>query len=102
MVDNKSEIYTSLKNSPFRFNASDITIKDDAYHDSKAKRFTEWWYFDAVFDNGYSAQAGVRIMSLLDQDVVIFSRLDIYKDNRLVSHDHSMHFLENAVQKRHA
>jgi len=82
----------------FSFSPEDIELEDDAFHRadvSSSSHFTEWWYFDAIFDNGYSAQAGVRIMSLLDQDVAIFSRLDIYKDNRLISHNHRMHFLED-------
>jgi len=82
----------------FSFSPEDIGLEDDAFHRADASylsHFTEWWYFDAVFDNGYSAQAGVRIMSLFDQDIVIFSRLDVYKDNRLVSHNYRMYFSED-------
>ena len=82
----------------FTFSPEDIELKDDAFHRadiSSSSHFTEWWYFDAIFDNGYSVQAAVRVMSLLDQDIVIFSRLDIYKDNRLISHKQYLHFLED-------
>lgn len=82
----------------FTFSPEDVELEDDAFHRvdvSSSSHFTEWWYFDAIFDNGYSAQAAVRVMSLLDQDIVIFSRLDIYKDNQLISHKQYMHFLED-------
>lgn len=87
MTINKNDIYTSLKDSPFKFQTSDITIKDDAYHDSKAKRFTEWWYFDAVFENGYSIQLNVRVLSIIKNKLVlIYKRTDIYKDGKLIKH----------------
>ena len=82
----------------FSFSPEDIELEDDAFHRADASNlshFIEWWYFDAIFDNGYSAQAGVRIMSLFDHDFVIFSRLDIYKDSQLVSHNNRLHFFEN-------
>jgi len=87
LTDKKTGIYTSLKNSPFRFNTSDISIKDDAYHDSTAPRFTEWWYFDAVFDNGYSIQLNVRVLSIIKNKLVlIYKRTDIYKEGKLIKH----------------
>ncbi len=82
----------------FTFSPEDVELEDDAFHRvdvSSSSHFTEWWYFDAVFDKGYSAQAAVRVMSLLDQDIIIFSRLDIYKDNQLISHNQYMHFWED-------
>ena len=82
----------------FTFSPEDIELEDDAFHRadvSSSSHFVEWWYFDAVFDNGYSAQVAVRVMSLLDQDIIIFSRLDIYKDSQLISHKQYMHFLED-------
>ena len=88
MNDTKKGIYKSNKNSPFVFSPQDISIKDDGFHRSEAPRFTEWWYFDAVFDNGYSAQMSVRLLSIIKKRLVlIFQRLDIYKDGELVVHN---------------
>jgi len=81
------DIYTSLKESPFVFKPEDVTIKDDAYHGSKYPRFTEWWYFDAVFDNGYSIELNIRVLSIIkDRLVLIYKRTDIYKDGKLIKH----------------
>ena len=82
----------------FSFSPEDIELKDDAYHrgdSTNFSHFTEWWYFDATFDNGYSAQMTFRVLSLLDQDIAVFSRLDLYKDAALISHKQKMHFLED-------
>jgi hypothetical protein len=40
----------------FEFSPQDINLKDDAYHGSKGLQFTEWWYFDAALNDGYSIQ----------------------------------------------
>jgi len=85
--DTKNEIYKSKKDSQFVFLPEEISIEDDGFHESEASRFTEWWYFDAVFDNGYSAQMSVRLLSIIKKRlVIIFQRLDIYKDGELVVH----------------
>jgi predicted secreted hydrolase len=86
--DTKKRIYKSNKDSQFVFLPEDISIEDDGFHESEAPRFTEWWYFDAVFDNGYSAQMSVRLLSIIKKRLVlIFQRLDIYKDGVLVIHN---------------
>jgi predicted secreted hydrolase len=84
----KKGISKSIKNSPFVFLPQDISIKDDGFHGSEAPRFTEWWYFDAIFDNGYSAQMSVRLLSIIKKRLVlILQRLDIYKDGELIVHN---------------
>lgn len=86
--DSTDNIYKSSKNPPFTFIPRDITLKEDAYHGSKKSRFTEWWYFDTVFDNGYSAQMSVRVLSVIKNRLIfIFQRLDIYKDGKLLKHN---------------
>jgi len=42
------------KKDNFIFSPIDIELKDDAFHGAKTSHYTEWWYFDAAFDNGYS------------------------------------------------
>jgi predicted secreted hydrolase len=87
VMDTKNGIYKSKKDSQFVFLPEEISIEDDGFHESEASRFTEWWYFDAVFDNGYSAQMSVRLLSIIKKRlVIIFQRLDIYKDGELVVH----------------
>ena len=84
---NNENNYKSSRKSPFSFSPLDISIKDDAFHGSKAPRYTEWWYFDTVLDNGYSAQMSVRVLSIIKKRLVlIFQRLDIYKDGHLIKH----------------
>ena len=79
--------YKSSKDSTFHFSPSVTSIKDDRFHDSSASVFTEWWYFDSVFDNGYSAQMSLRFLSIVKNRFAIISqRLDIYKDGVLIRH----------------
>ena len=78
----------------YMFSPEDIELKDDAFHGADTLHFTEWWYFDATFDNGYSAQMSIRVISAMNQGIV-FSRLDIYKHGILVSHDQNMYLLND-------
>ena len=101
ILDMKNGIYKSNKDSQFVFLPEAISIEDDGYHESETPRFTEWWYFDAVFDNGYSAQMSVRLLSIIKKRLVlIFQRLDIYKDGELVSHNRKRCSLRNFKAKR--
>jgi predicted secreted hydrolase len=86
----------SFQNGPFnyRFNPEDINLEDDAYHGADSLHFTEWWYFDASFENGYTAQMSVRVVSALNQGVV-FCRLDIYRHGILVSHNQRIFFMKD-------
>jgi predicted secreted hydrolase len=69
----------------FEFMPKDITLKDDAFHGSKALSFTEWWYFDANLDNGYSIQLSIRIGDILRSSIfIVFKRIDLYKDGKLI------------------
>lgn len=80
--------YKSSKDSTFHFSACELTVKDDGFHGSTVPRFTEWWYFDAVFDNGYSIQVSVRFFGITKKRFAIISqRLDIYKNGELVRHN---------------
>lgn len=72
--------------SDFIFFPEDIELKDDAFHGADTLHFTEWWYFDAIFDNGYTAQVGIRVLGLINQGL-IYVRLDIYKEGELESHE---------------
>ena len=87
MKKNENDIYTSLTDSPFEFEPKDITIKDDAFHSSNYPRYTELWYFDAVFDNGYSIELNIRVLSIIkNRLILVYKRTDIYKDGKLLKH----------------
>lgn len=61
-----------------------ITPQDDAFHCVMNAMDIEWWYFDAIFDNGYSAHVGVRIFHSGGRCGVVRSRIEIYKDGKVV------------------
>jgi len=76
----------------FIFSPKNIKIKNDALHDHGLIPFTEWWYFDATLNDGYTAQMGIRLISLLKLKLV-FTRLDIYKDGKLISHERKTQYM---------
>ena len=95
-IFNNQDIFSNHLNkrflSTFSFFPEDITLKDDAFHGANSIQYTEWWYFDAIFDNGYSIQIGIRVLGVLNQGVV-FLKLDIYKEGELVSHETKIFFI---------
>ena len=78
----------------FDFTPEDITLKDDAFHTSKGWHFTEWWYFDAALNDGYSIQFSPLIVSALKISLLIF-RFDIYKEGHLIFHSRKVHLLSD-------
>jgi len=84
--------YSQINNfNNLLFSPEDIELKDDAFHGSKRLHFTEWWYFDCIFDNGYTAQVGIRVLSIIGKYLVLV-RIDIYKDGILESHEIKPYF----------
>ncbi len=71
----------------------DVTIGDDAYHPSELPR-TEWWYFDASLNDGYSIQANVRVTTTLHRGAVS-TRLELYKDGQLLADTHTKQTLSH-------
>ena len=74
-----------FKNSPphYRFlKASPIIPKDDSFHGNINLLDIEWWYFDAVFDNGYSVHIGIRTYHI-KRFGIVQSRINIYKDGKV-------------------
>ena len=63
--------------------AESITPKDDAYHGSFNLLDIEWWYFDAIFENGYSIHVGVRTFHTNHHGVVKL-RIEIYKEGKIL------------------
>lgn len=93
----KQKSYKSAKDSAFLFSPKDISLEDDGFHGSTASRFTEWWYFDAVCDHGYSIQMSVRVASIIKKRFVLISkRLTVYKDGEFLQHDKKSYSLKNS------
>ena len=63
--------------------AQKIIPKDDTFHGSKYLLDIEWWYFDAVFDNGMSAHIGFRIYHIRGIGILQV-RINIYDNGTLV------------------
>lgn len=75
------------------FSPQDIELRDDAFHGGGVLPLTEWWYFDAVFDNGYSAEMSVRVLGAMKHGFV-FSRLAIYNEGRMVANSESSYSMK--------
>jgi hypothetical protein len=63
------------------FKPHDVVLKDDAFH---KKAQVETWYYDALFDNGYSVVALVNVIHIWSIGVVL-TGLYVYKDAKLVA-----------------
>lgn len=62
--------------------ATDILPKDDAFHGSPRQLALEWWYFDAIFTNGYSIHIGCKTNSRKNRGLVS-PMIEIYKDGKI-------------------
>lgn len=60
--------------------AEPLVPQDDAYHGVVSLADVEWWYFDAVFEGGYSVHVGVRIFHSGGRSGIVRARFEIYKD----------------------
>jgi hypothetical protein len=78
------------------FSPQDIELDDDAFHGHGMLPYTEWWYFDAMFNNGYSAQMSIRIVSIYGKQMAVM-RLDFYKNSVFVSHQSQSYYLNEIV-----
>ncbi|RLF44381.1 MAG: hypothetical protein DRN17_04565 [Thermoplasmata archaeon] len=68
----------------YRFlRAMEISPKDDAFHGNINLLDVEWWYFDAILENGYSVHMGVRIYHLGNSGIVQ-SRITVYREGKSV------------------
>jgi predicted secreted hydrolase len=63
--------------------AVEIQPQDDTYHGNIKLLDIEWWYFDAVLENGYSVHIGFRIYHVRGFGI-LQSRIDIYKDGKVI------------------
>ena len=61
----------------------DIIPADDGFHGSPKRVAAEWWYFDAIFNNGYSAHLGFRTFSRKKLGMVN-PNIEFYKDGKFI------------------
>jgi len=76
--------------------AQKIIPKDDAFHGSKYILDIEWWYFDAVFENGLSAHIGFRLYHICEIGVLQV-RINLYKHGTLIKEKIHRFFLSNII-----
>jgi hypothetical protein len=62
-----------------------IVPKDDAFHGIQDHLTNEWWYFDAVFGNGYGIHVGVKVISFGGRWGVVNQLIHIY-NHSIVEH----------------
>ena len=62
----------------FIFTPQDIDLQDDAFHGSDSYHFLEWWYFDALLNDGYSVKVSIQVLSIIDR-YFAFSTIDVYR-----------------------
>ena len=70
---NRSNIYNRLI-------PRDILPRDDAYHGSKKYIASEWWYFEAFFNNNYSA---VVSFTTSFKNLIAFPTIELYRYGEL-------------------
>ena len=51
------------------FLPENLTFSDDAYHGSNKTYATEWWYFDAALNQGYTVQFGIHIHNIISTGI---------------------------------
>jgi len=64
-------------------NVENILPSDDAFHGSPKRISAEWWYFDAIFDNKYSAHIGFKTFSKKKLGMVS-PNIQFYKDGKII------------------
>jgi hypothetical protein len=74
-----------MSDKKYRLNiAKEIKPNDDAFHGSIKRLSLEWWYFDAIFTNGYSIHVGCKTNSKKKRGL-ISPIIEIYKDGKIQS-----------------
>jgi hypothetical protein len=78
----KRKTQTVINHSANYPKAVAIIPEDDAFHGSMNFVDVEWWYFDAVFDNGYSIFLGIRTIHIGNSGIVM-SHFEIYNKGKV-------------------
>lgn len=62
-----------------------MTFNETCYQGTSLRRPTEWWYFDAVLDNGYSVEWHID-MGAAGHGGIVAAMINIYRHGELVAH----------------
>ena len=65
------------------YEPQDIDLRDAAFHRSHGRYLGGWWYFEGIFDNGYSAVCGISHFSREDRGFGAL-KLHIYNNTKLI------------------
>lgn len=84
------------KNSIRFLPAKKILPQDDAFHESKFLLDIEWWYFDAVFENGLSVHIGFRIYHIRGKGI-LQTRINLYENGSLIKEKINRFLLSNII-----
>ena len=76
--------------------AQKINARDDAFHGSKYILDIEWWYFDAVFENGLSVHIGFRLYHIREIGI-LQARINVYKEGTLIKEKIHRFLLSNII-----
>ena len=79
--------------------ATDIIPADDAFHGSPKQISAEWWYFDTIFNNGYSAHLGFKTFSRKNLGMVS-PMIEFYKDGKLIVQKQTRHLFKNFITSK--
>jgi predicted secreted hydrolase len=90
---------TKYSNHSF-LKAVEIQPQDDTYHGNIRLLDIEWWYFDAVFENGYSVHIGFRTYHIRRFGIVQ-SRINIYKDGKIIATELKINFFSDFFVDQH-
>jgi hypothetical protein len=66
-----------------------IIPKDDAFHGLHEYLSNEWWYFDAVFENGYGIHVGIKVISFGGRWGFVNQLINIYNQS-VIEHQVSL------------
>ena len=72
-----------MENNRF-LKAVEIQPRDDSHHNNTKYLEIEWWYFDSIFNNGYSIHIGFRTYHIRKIGLVQ-TRINIYKDGKAIA-----------------
>lgn len=74
--------------------AKPIIPRDDTFHGSKYLLDIEWWYFDAVFENGLSIHIGFRIYHIRGRGI-LQTRINLYRNGKIIKEKLKLYLLSD-------
>jgi len=72
------------------FTPINITVDDDAFHNSNSVQYTEWWYFDAELSNNYTLQFSIHVYNIISMSFITVN-YNIYQYGQLIEEHRTMY-----------